>query len=278
MTHLNTGIYEIRNTTNGKRYVGSAISFDTRFRAHLNDLRKDKHPNRHLQFAWNKYGEESFQIGPIIICSVKDLLFYEQIILDTFYDSLYNLAPTAGSQLGFRFSKESRLKMSITRTGQSIILPPRTKEHSLAISKANTGKTQSLKTRQKRSDSMKGKNLGRKASDQAKKNISDAKKGCIPWNKGKTGVYSADTLARISVTSTGRVFSPKSRQKMADSRKGKPNGFQGKHHTPEALDKIAAAGRKQVQSRETRQKRSDSIKRWHAERKAQTKPVRIPYL
>ena len=54
MTYLNTGIYEIRNIANDKRYIGSAMSFDTRFRAHLNDLRKDKHPNRYLQFAWNK--------------------------------------------------------------------------------------------------------------------------------------------------------------------------------------------------------------------------------
>lgn len=35
--------------------------------------------------------------------------------------------------------------------------------------------------------------------------ISKAKKGCIPWNKGKTGIYSDDTRKKISDSQIGRI-------------------------------------------------------------------------
>lgn len=256
MTDFNTGIYEIRNTYDGKRYIGSALDFDTRFRAHLNDLRKNKHFNRHLQFAWNKYGEESFRIAPIIICSANDLLFYEQRVLDAFWESLYNLAPTAGSQLGWVPTEETKRKISIARTGQSISLPPFSQEHCANIAKAQIGKKLALETRRKMSIAQK-RRIRFPLSDEVKKKISEAKKGSIPWNKGKTGVYSPETLAKISATSTGRYFSPECRQRMSETRKGhrawnkgKTGIFSvetlarmskastGKKHSPETLEKM----------------------------------------
>lgn len=55
------GIYAIKNTVNGKIYVGStAKSFKTRFNQHISKLRNNKHHCAHLQYAFNKYGEEVF--------------------------------------------------------------------------------------------------------------------------------------------------------------------------------------------------------------------------
>lgn len=269
MTYFNTGVYEIRNTFDGKRYVGSAVSFDTRFRAHVNDLRKNKHFNRHLQFAWNKYEEEAFRIGPIIICSADDLLFYEQRVLDAFWESLYNVAPTAGSQLGWVPSEETKRKISEARTGQSISLPPRTQEHSDNIAKALTGKKLSAETRQKMSISQK--NIIRSPlSDATKKKISESKKGNIPWNKGKTGIYSQETLEKMSAASTGRVFSPESRQKMSDMRKGNVPWNKGKTgiFSSETLEKIVKSSTERKHSPETRQKMREIHKKLYAIEKA----------
>jgi group I intron endonuclease len=53
-------IYKIINTANGKFYVGSTINTHDRFRNHRKQLRKNVHHSRHLQAAWNKYGEDAF--------------------------------------------------------------------------------------------------------------------------------------------------------------------------------------------------------------------------
>lgn len=52
------------------------------------------------------------------------------------------------------------------------------------LSKLKTGIKYSEETRLKKSISMKGKNTGPR-SEETKRKISESKKGCIPWNKGK---------------------------------------------------------------------------------------------
>ena len=54
------GIYLITNTENGKVYVGSTKSFQDRVVTHRSKLRLATHPNKHLQAAFTKYGEENF--------------------------------------------------------------------------------------------------------------------------------------------------------------------------------------------------------------------------
>lgn len=54
------GIYAIRNTINGKVYVGSALDIRTRWYSHRCCLNKGTHGNQHLQWAWKKYGAEAF--------------------------------------------------------------------------------------------------------------------------------------------------------------------------------------------------------------------------
>lgn len=53
-------IYKIRNVTNQKFYIGSTTNKRERFRNHRRLLRKGAHHCKHLQAAWNKYGEECF--------------------------------------------------------------------------------------------------------------------------------------------------------------------------------------------------------------------------
>lgn len=59
---MTIGIYQIKNKINGKVYIGQSINIEKRLKRHLNDLRKLKHRNQHLQNAFNKYGEKSWYI------------------------------------------------------------------------------------------------------------------------------------------------------------------------------------------------------------------------
>ena len=54
-------IYCIYNKITDKGYIGSAVDLKRRLREHLRKLHLGKH-NGHLQNAWNKYGEQSFEI------------------------------------------------------------------------------------------------------------------------------------------------------------------------------------------------------------------------
>lgn len=57
------GIYSILNLINGKVYIGqssSKIGINQRIRQHLSLLKKGKHDSKHLQMAWEKYGEYNF--------------------------------------------------------------------------------------------------------------------------------------------------------------------------------------------------------------------------
>lgn len=56
-------IYKIINIVNNKFYVGSAVDYEKRKARHLWRLRRGDHANKHLQAAWNMYGESAFVFG-----------------------------------------------------------------------------------------------------------------------------------------------------------------------------------------------------------------------
>lgn len=69
-----SGIYQIVNTINQKKYIGSSNNTDRRWHEHKKHLRKNNHDNIHLQHAWNKYGEKAFIFEVIEIVNNKSLL------------------------------------------------------------------------------------------------------------------------------------------------------------------------------------------------------------
>jgi group I intron endonuclease len=63
------GIYEIRNSVNGKVYIGQSqrgAGVHGRWRNHRTQLRGGNHHNRKLQSAWAKYGAESFVFSVLL--------------------------------------------------------------------------------------------------------------------------------------------------------------------------------------------------------------------
>lgn len=67
------GVYIIINMINGKAYIGQSINMNIRCRGHLNSLRNKVHKNKHLQAAWNKYGEDFFIFDSLEFGQISNL-------------------------------------------------------------------------------------------------------------------------------------------------------------------------------------------------------------
>ena len=116
-----SGIYQIKNKINGKIYIGSSINVERRFKEHKKLLSHNKHPNKHLQLSWKKYGESNFTFILLEEVLVESLLTKEQYYIDSYQsynnDIGYNICKTAGNTLGYLFSEESKIKMSKSQQG-----------------------------------------------------------------------------------------------------------------------------------------------------------------
>ena len=103
------GVYKIYCTENNKIYIGSTIDHIQRWASHRSMLSKNKHGNRHLQNAYNKFGKESFKYSLLEICKRNELVAKEQFWIDNYeFKELMNSSPTASTSTGFKHSKESR--------------------------------------------------------------------------------------------------------------------------------------------------------------------------
>jgi group I intron endonuclease len=106
------GIYWIKNLINGKIYIGSTTCFKKRFRDHRKYLKEKKHKNKHLQSAWDKYGEENF-VFEILEKLENDsgLIAREQFFIDSLKPE-YNICKIAGNSLGVKRTEETKNKYS----------------------------------------------------------------------------------------------------------------------------------------------------------------------
>ena len=54
------GVFQIRNTVNGKIFIESTSNLDKIWNRHLLQLTFGNHPNAGLQSDWKEFGEQSF--------------------------------------------------------------------------------------------------------------------------------------------------------------------------------------------------------------------------
>jgi group I intron endonuclease len=181
-----SGIYQIINTVNGKRYVGSSVKVLSRLNGHRKMLVENTHFNRHLQFAWNKYGEEVFNFKVLLYCDKENLLFYEQRAISVNGNG-YNLSPTAGNNLGAKYSEESNRKKSKSLKG-----------HPALIGKVAW-------------------NRGKSWSEESKRKMSKSSIGQVAWNKGTTGKYSDEHIEKLKVARRKRIIKDETKEKMRKS-------------------------------------------------------------
>lgn len=189
------GIYWIFNIITGKMYIGSTYNFSMRFCRHRYELNRNKHENKYLQRAWNKYGAANFKI--VILEIVKNKNDLRQIETNWIkwtrsHDKNigYNLCPIGESSLGYKHTEEAKEKVSKVNKGRK-----HTNETKLKLSLIKKGKSKSKETRAKMSAAMKG--------------IKRSKEGCINIGLAKKGKkLSEEHKRKLSISGLRRNDRP----------------------------------------------------------------------
>ena len=111
------GIYQIRNLSDGKIYVGQSMHLDARKRRHFWELRNNRHSNKHLQSAYNLYGKENFAFEILLYCEEFELTRYEDGIKNSNQDHCYNIRIVADSNKGLKHTDEYKRNASEAKKG-----------------------------------------------------------------------------------------------------------------------------------------------------------------
>ena len=200
--NMTCGIYALRNTINNKRIVGSSVNIEARWSHYKCELRQGKYENDYLQKSWNKYGEDSFIFEIINLCDKDNLKEFEDyyiIAFDTMNrDRGYNLQPADRRKGSFRHSEETKKKMSESKKGKPG--HKHTEVHKAYMRMVSTGKRLSVEARQKISNARLGKRnipIGFRRSEESNRKQSLSMMGKPAWNKGKTNIYSQETIEKI---------------------------------------------------------------------------------
>lgn len=154
------GVYIIECAGNDKIYVGSGMDMQKRRREHLWALRNNRHCNIKLQRVFNKYGEESFYFYVLEAVSthLRDLEAYWIRSLDAVRKGLNITYDTIAPMQGRKASAETRAKMSQALKG-------------LNIGRKHTAEAKAKIARAR---------LGTHLTAQAKAKVSAARRG-VPW-------------------------------------------------------------------------------------------------
>lgn len=261
-THLNCGgIYQWRQLSTGRKYIGSTVNFEVRKGEHLRYLNGNYHNNLHLLNAWKKYGADDFVFEILEVIEDRSaLLDREQWYLDSVIDwsSDFNKARVAAcppDTTGMERTAETRAKISASNKGKVVSAETRAK---LADAAKRREKV-TLETRARISKS----GLGRKHSPESKAKMSIALKGKVVSSetraklsaalKGRAGKeHTPEAKAKISKALKGRIVSPEARKKLSDAKRGKKMG----PATPERKANISKANLGRKFTPETRAKMS----------------------
>ena len=203
------GIYMIKNIINGKMYIGKSFDIKKRWANHRYELNKGAHVNNHLQSAWNKYGECSFEFIIIEECSEEELNnkeIYWIKTLDTYHNGYNQTEGGEGTHLpeeikikigaaskNWWSNSENKNKMSEARKGDGSFWYGKTFPEDMVQKLSDAHKNPSDEIRKKYSESHKGKSL------------------------------SEETKCKISQSSKGRVLSEETKKKISESKTGKNN-------------------------------------------------------
>jgi len=86
LDELKSGIYKITCNANKMIYIGQSKDIKRRFSHHKYTLKKNKSHNKHLQYAWNKYGKDDFDFEIIEMVDMDEIDEREKYWIE-YYDS-----------------------------------------------------------------------------------------------------------------------------------------------------------------------------------------------
>lgn len=243
-------IYLVTNLENGHVYVGKTVDFSRRKREHLNALRKGVHNNKHLQSAFNKYGEDRFMFEVLEECKKEELEEREIYWLNQFggfqSDENYNQCEGGKGGIfteevlsrlrGWHHSEESKEKMSISRRGLKLNLSDSQRRAIAERSKVNL--------------------TGRKHSSDSKKKMSETLKESYKSKTDTWGMsnkhHTDETRTRISQSEKGKIVSEETRLKISMAKKNPSEETRKKMRESHLGKKV---------SEETKKKTSESLKK-----------------
>jgi hypothetical protein len=221
---MDCGVYKITNMANGKFYIGSSKNLAERKRQHFNQLRNGTHINKHLQHAFDKYGERNFKFEVLeYVIDSRALLQREQFYIDSL--------DACNSSVGYNLSEKATNCVMTGEKHWAYGKPPESfawyGKHHTEDEKRRIGKSQKglLNHMYGKQSPMRGKHL----SDETKEKLSNALKGKPSYWKGKK--LPKETVEKIRKAAIGRPVSDKVIHKsaewiqhMSDGRKGKYMG------------------------------------------------------
>lgn len=108
---MKSGVYKITNSINSKIYIGSSLNIHKRLIHHKGRLNNNMHCNKHLQFAYNKYGKDNFIFETLEIC--ENIIEREQYYLNTLKPE-YNILPNAFTCKGRILTEEHKIKIGLS--------------------------------------------------------------------------------------------------------------------------------------------------------------------
>lgn len=119
-------IYGILNTINNKIYIGSAVGHYRRKGQHFYMLRNNIHYNKHLQSSWNIYREQSFLFKILEFVSDVEMLEQKEEFWMKIFSSNnpiygYNIRTDCKTNLNNKWSLESRQRFSESKKGKKIL-------------------------------------------------------------------------------------------------------------------------------------------------------------
>jgi len=204
-----SGIYQIRNTVNGKLYVGCAVNIRQRRNEHTSKLARGVHHCRHLQGSWNKHGPAAFVFEVIEQCEKSELLLCEQEAIDLRRPE-YNTERVAGSSLGRMHSAETRAKIAAKALGRK-------------WTDASKAKVSATLTGRKMPEEFCAKLRGNRHAV-GLKHTEEWKAANSLRNMGKKRPKDAEYRAKIAATLRGRKASLESRANQSAAQLGKKRG------------------------------------------------------
>ena len=118
-----SGIYKIKNIINGKVYIGQTYNLKYRWSRHKSDLNNNRHHNKHLQNAWNKYGEDNFRFEIIEYCPLDKIDEREIYWINTFNSIKdgYNLCDGGIGCRGYKHSEDEIEKMRMIQKPKAVV-------------------------------------------------------------------------------------------------------------------------------------------------------------
>lgn len=206
------GIYCIENLVNGKKYIGQTVDVKSRLDKHKNLLSRQKHPNDHLQHAWDLYGADNFMFYVLEECAQEDLDNKEIAYIRNFNvdNSEFGYNIESGGRSTPHVAVKTKIKISKSLKGRKVSQDTIDK-----IVKFHTGRKRSDDTRRRMSENHcdfsgeKHPQFGTHLSDKTKQKISKkalerlSNKENHP-NFGNT--LPEQTVEKIKTTLTGKYI------------------------------------------------------------------------